>query len=55
MPTTLPTDPSRSRLLEWGPASHDPDNPFSVEASEAAREEWFDRWTSADADAADDN
>ena len=24
-----------TKLIEWGPAMHDPDNPFSYEATEA--------------------
>lgn len=29
--------PALTRLMEWGPARHDPENPFSVEnASDAA-------------------
>ncbi|SFC40694.1 hypothetical protein SAMN04487968_106100 [Nocardioides terrae] len=31
MPTTY-----LSRTLEWGPANHDPENPFSLDATEAA-------------------
>jgi hypothetical protein len=41
---------SLTRTLEWGPASHDPENPFSPAATEAA----LDRRT-ADADRPDDN
>jgi hypothetical protein len=39
-----------SRTLEWGPANHDPENPFSQPATEAA----LDRRTSGD-DRPDDN
>ncbi|UDY22717.1 hypothetical protein [Nocardioides sp. Kera G14] len=42
-----------ARLMEWGPASHDPSNPFSVEnTADAALSHAFE---AADDDRPDDN
>ena len=50
MPTAQLTDTSLARTLDWGPASHDPDNPFGHPATEAA----LDRRDAGD-DLPDDN
>jgi hypothetical protein len=46
----LPSAPTSARTLDWGPASHDPENPFGHAATEAA----LDRRDAA-ADRPDDN
>lgn len=52
------TTHSLTRILEWGPASHDPANPFSIEkCATAALDQYLDRRTetAADDDRPDDN
>lgn len=42
-----------ARILEWGPASHDPENPFSVENTADAALSRFE--TAADDERPEDN
>jgi hypothetical protein len=50
MPTAILPDTALARTLEWGPAIHDPENPFGHPATEAALDH-----RDADADLPDDN